>query len=85
MNITVHIERLVLDGVVTNTRDGRAVQQALSDALALPEMRSTLSARSVREAGATAVRQAEAIAPVAGAEPAAWGAPIAQAITGTLA
>lgn len=89
MNITVHIERLVLDGVVTSTRDGRAVQQALEaalcESLAQPDAMSALSTRSVQDAGATAVRRAEAVAPAAGAAPAAWGPAIAQAVSGTLA
>ncbi|MDB5034126.1 MAG: hypothetical protein JWQ98_1367 [Chlorobi bacterium] len=82
MNITIHIERLILDGIDINHADRPALQAAIETELA--RLMADGGIEGLRSGGATPVLRAPAIDLVRGSTPARMGEQIAGAVHGGL-
>lgn len=83
MNITIHIERLILDGVDISHADRPALQAAIESELARL-LADGAAADGFRAGGAVPVLRAPAIDLVRGSTPARMGEQIAGAVHGGL-
>ena len=83
MNIELHIERLILDGLPLTRREGALVQAAVETELARLLQAGGL-ASGLAGGGLTPRLHAAPVTLTAGAEPAALGAQIARSVYGSL-
>jgi hypothetical protein len=83
MNVNLHIERLVLEGLPIDSHEGPLVQEAVRIELTRLLVRAQVPAR-VLSSGATPALNGVSIRAEPQASPSAWGGAIAQSVHGAI-